>query len=237
MNSNQKGQIVRLVDNGASINWEDNTGLNVNIQKSMIEFVSAQDDETVQIGLYSGLIYTIYYWQNVIEPEGIESAGYLVSLIQSWIDSGGSGGQYWEEWNQQGIINTSDGGVLSKYETDDLFFFVTASAEAGLQMAILDKASGNIKSQIYVSGDSVITLRNVDTNNGDTLTSVVLESEKITLSNAPGSTMSMYRQDSTQNVNYTGLPHYQNHNGADNDANLSAGSVYTIDNSDNLHIK
>lgn len=237
MNSNQKGQIIRLTDLGQSINWEDNTGLNVNIQKSLIEFVSAQDDTTVQIGLYSGLIYTIFYWENVIEPEGIESAGYLVSLIQEWIDSGGGGIQYWDEWEQGAIVNNSVGGVLSKYESEEYVFFVSSAAQGGLQMSIINKATNGIQSQIYVSPDQYITLRNIDPNTDDVLTLISIEPEKITLSNKEGNSLSMFIDGSTQNFNFTGVPSYQNHNAANNDTNLASGSVYKINNSENLHIK
>ena len=237
MNSNQKGQIVQLTDNGASINWTDNTGLSVNIQKSLIEFVSNRDNNTVQIGLYSGLLFTIFYWENVTVPEGITSADDLVTTIQGWIGSGGGGTQYWDEWDESAIINNSVGGVLSKFETEELVFIVSSTVTTGLQMAIIDKGTGNIKSQVFLAADQTITIRNVDPTTNDVLSSIVLESEKVTLSNKPGSSMSMFIEGSTQNFNFTGVPSYQNHNAATNDTNLASGSVYKINGSENLHIK
>ena len=237
MNSNQKGQIVQLTDNGASINWTDNTGLSVNIQKSLIEFVSNRDDNTVQIGLYSGLLFTIFYWENVTVPEGITSADDLVTTIQGWIGSGGGGTQYWDEWEQGAIVNNSVGGVLSKYESEEYVFFVSAAAQGGLQMSIINKATNGIQSQIYVSPDQYITLRNIDPNTDDVLTLISIEPEKITLSNKEGNSLSMFIDESTQNFNFTGVPSYQNHNHASNDTNLASGSVYKVNGSNNLHIK
>lgn len=233
MNSNQKGQLVAITDAGAAINWTDNSGLNINLQKSLIQSVSAQDDTIVQITMYSGTIYSIYFWQNETNL-GATSAADLLSKIQELVSTGGGGTNYW------GIVD----GVLQN--TDDQTATGMVYKEDDYRLIVLSRLEGNSPGMIVVDNNDI--LRSIVSispefagmqlfnDQGDKLGSVSVNETRATIE-YNGASLQLGVSGSVANYNYANLPNYQNHNAADSDSNLNIGSVYTIDNSDNLHIK
>lgn len=84
MDSNQKGQIVVLTNVSATVlNFTDNLGRNVDIQKSLVASVYAEG-EGVFIQTYAGTIYPIYYYTNASGITGT-SATDLKTKISSVI--------------------------------------------------------------------------------------------------------------------------------------------------------
>ena len=153
MNSNQKGQLVAITDAGASINWTDNSGLNINLQKSLIQSVSAQDDTIVQITMYSGTIYSIYFWQNETNL-GATSAADLLGKIQELVGTGGGGTNYWMLTEGGAVVNIpSEGGFFNSVYSGRVLQSGTSPDvnPNAIGQRVVDQETGNLIADQYIT--------------------------------------------------------------------------------------
>lgn len=153
MNSNQVGQLVAITDAGASINWTDNSGLNINLQKSLIQSVSAQDDTIVQITMYSGTIYSIYFWENE-RNLGATSAADLVNKIQELVGTGGGGTNYWMLTEGGAVVNIQrEGGFFNSVYSGKVLQSGTSPDvnPNAIGQRVVDQESGNLIADQYIT--------------------------------------------------------------------------------------
>jgi len=153
MNSNQKGQLVAITDAGAAINWTDNSGLNINLQKSLIQSVSAQDDTIVQITMYSGTIYSIYFWQNETNL-GATSAADLLGKIQELVGTGGGGTNYWMLTEGGAVVNIpSEGGFFNSVYSGRVLQSGTSPDvnPNAIGQRVVDQETGNLIADQYIT--------------------------------------------------------------------------------------
>lgn len=233
MNSNQVGQLVAITDAGAAINWTDNSGLNINLQKSLIQSVSAQDDTIVQITMYSGTIYSIYFWENETRL-GATSAADLLSKIQELVGTGGGGTNYWGVLD--GVLQNTDDQTATGmvYKEDDYRLIVVSRLENDTPGMIVIDNNDVLRSIVSIS--PAFTGMQLFNDQGDKLGSVSVNKTAATIE-FNGASLQLNVSGSVSNYNFANLPSYANHNAADSDTNLNVGAIYKIDNSDNLHIK
>lgn len=233
MNSNQKGQLVAITDAGAAINWTDNSGLNINLQKSLIQSVSAQDNTIVQITMYSGTIYSIYFWQNETNL-GATSAADLLSKIQELVGTGGGGTNYWGVLD--GVLQNTDDQTATGmvYKGDDYRLIVVSRLENDTPGMIVIDNNDILRSIVSIAPKYCgMQLFN---DQGDKLGLVSVNETAATIE-FNGASLQLNVSGSVSNYNFANLPSYANHNEADSDTNLNVGAIYKINNSENLHIK